>query len=331
MTRFSVLDLSPIVEGGSAREALANSLDLARHAERWGYTRFWVAEHHNMHGIASAATAVVIGHVAGGTSTIRVGAGGIMLPNHAPLVIAEQFGTLEALYPGRIDLGIGRAPGTDQVTAHALRRNLRGDLDAFPRDVIELRDYFADAVPGRPVHAVPGTGLGVPIWILGSSLYGAQLAALLGMPYAFASHFAPAALDEALATYREHFAPSPEHAAPYVMVGFNVFAADTEARARYLRTSSQQSFLRLRTGNPGPLPPPVEDLEARLSAGERQLLGQISSCSAVGTKDIVKRVLEAFIRRTNADEVILTSHVYDHGERLRSYELAAEVGKELAG
>ena len=233
MTRFSVLDLAPIVEGSNARQALANSLDLAQHAETWGYTRYWVAEHHNMQGIASAATAVVIGHIAGGTTTIRVGAGGVMLPNHAPLVIAEQFGTLESLYPGRIDLGLGRAPGTDQITAHALRRTLTGEIDDYPRDVMELRNYFADPEPNRRVHAVPGMGLKVPLWILGSSLYGAQLAAMLGLPYAFASHFAPAALDEALATYREHFQPSAQLSEPYVMVGFNIFAADTDTEASF--------------------------------------------------------------------------------------------------
>ncbi len=323
--KLAVLDLAPIVEGGDARQALRNSLDLARHAERWGYVRYWVAEHHNMRGIASAATAVVIGHIAGGTSTIRVGAGGVMLPNHAPLVIAEQFGTLESLYPGRIDLGLGRAPGTDQLTAHALRRTLTGNVDDFPRDVMELRDYFAAEQAGRHVQAVPGTGLGVPLWILGSSLYGAQLAALLGLPYAFASHFAPAALDQALATYREHFVPSSQLAEPYVMVGFNVFAADTDEEARFQRTSSQQSFLKLRSGNPGPLPPPVADFEARLSTTERHLLGQISACSAVGAPARVRKELQAFVARTTADEVIVSSHIYDHRARLRSYEIAAEV------
>ncbi len=331
MTRLAVLDLSPIIEGGDAGLALKNSLDLARHAEAWGYIRYWVAEHHNMRGIASAATAVVIGHIAAGTSSIRVGAGGVMLPNHAPLVIAEQFGTLEALHPGRIDLGIGRAPGTDQLTAHALRRTLTGDIDNFPRDVTELRDYFAEPSANRRVYAVPGTGLQVPLWILGSSLYGAQLAALLGLPYAFASHFAPAALDEALATYRKHFAPSPQLAQPHVMVGFNVFAAETGAEARFLRTSSQQSFLRLRTGNPGPLPPPMKDFEAKLSAQERHLLHQITACSAVGAADKVQEELAAFIKRTQADEVIISSHIYDHQARLRSYEIAARAHAGLDG
>lgn len=331
MTRLAVLDLSPIIEGGDARLALRNSLDLAQHAERWGYSRHWVAEHHNMRGVASAATAVVIGHIAAGTGHIRVGAGGVMLPNHAPLVIAEQFGTLEALHPGRIDLGIGRAPGTDQLTAHALRRNLASDIDQFPRDVMELRDYFADPQGDRHVLAVPGAGLRVPLWILGSSLYGAQLAALLGLPYAFASHFAPAALDQALATYRKHFTPSPQCGQPYVMVGFNIIAADSEAEARLLRTSSQQSFLKLRTGNPGPLPPPKADFEADLGPAEKHLLSQVTACSAVGAADQVREELAAFIKRTGADEVIVSSHIYDHGARLRSYEIAAQVNADLQG
>ena len=327
--RLAVLDLAPIVEGGNAAQAFANSVDLARHAERWGYVRYWVAEHHNMRGIASAATSVVIGHIAGQTSAIRVGAGGVMLPNHAPLVIAEHYGTLESLFPGRIDLGIGRAPGTDQMTAHALRRTLTGNVDDFPRDVMELRDYFADPKPDRHVQAVPGAGLKVPLWILGSSLYGAQLAALLGLPYAFASHFAPAALDQALATYREHFVPSPQLAEPYTMAGFNVFAADTDEEARFLRTSSQQSFLKLRTGNPGPLPPPVADLEANLGPAERHLLGQITACSAVGAEDRVSEEMQAFVHRTGVDEVIVSSHIYDHGARLHSYEITARVAASL--
>ena len=328
MARLAVLDLSPIIEGGDARQALDNSLDLARHAERWGYVRHWVAEHHNMRGIASSATAVVIGHIAGGTQRIRVGAGGVMLPNHAPLVIAEQFGTLASLYPDRIDLGIGRAPGTDQITAHALRRTLASDIDHFPRDVVELRDYFADPQPNRQVQAVPGAGLKVPLWILGSSLYGAQLAALLGLPYAFASHFAPAALDQALATYRQHFTPSTQLAEPYVMVGFNVIAADTEKEAQLLRTSSQQSFLKLRTGNPGPLPPPKADFEASLGPAEKHLLSQITACSAVGAPDKVRAELATFVKRTQADEVIVSSHIHDHSARLRSYEITARIGAD---
>ncbi len=266
MIPLSVLDLSPIIEGGSAAHSLANTLDLARHAEGWGYNRYWLAEHHNMTGIASAATAVVIGHVAGGTSKIRVGAGGVMLPNHAPLVIAEQFGTLEALYPGRIDLGLGRAPGTDQRTAQTLRRTLHGNPDDFPRDVLELQGYFAAAQPGQTVQAVPGAGLNLPLWILGSSLYGAQLAAMLGLPYAFASHFATAALMQAIEIYRAKFQPSEQLVAPYVMAGFNVFAADSDEEAEYLSSSAQQSFPKLRHGNPGPLPPPVRDFTKTLTA-----------------------------------------------------------------
>lgn len=324
MAQFSILDLSPIPEGGDAAVALANSVDLARHAERWGYRRYWVAEHHNMPGIASAATAVVIGHLAAATSTIRVGAGGIMLPNHAPLVIAEQFGTLATLYPGRIDLGLGRAPGTDQRTAQALRRNLDGDVNAFPRDVVELQHYFKAVEPGQRVRAVPGAGLEVPIWILGSSLFGAQLAAALGLPYGFASHFAPGSLMQAIEVYRSRFEPSEALAEPYVMAGFNVFAADTEAEARLLRTSALQSLLKLRQGTPGPLPPPVEGFDEQLSPAERQLVDQAQSCSAVGTPEMVHDGLDAFVRRTGVDEVILTGHIYDHDARLRSFGLVAE-------
>jgi luciferase family oxidoreductase group 1 len=326
MIPLSVLDLSPIVEGGTASDALRNTLDLARHVERLGFRRFWLAEHHNMPGIASSATAVAIGHVAGGTSTIRVGAGGVMLPNHAPLVIAEQFGTLEALYPGRIDLGLGRAPGTDQYTAYALRRNLAGDVDDFPRDVAELRAYFGELQPGQRVRAVPGSGLRVPIWILGSSLYGAQLAAALGLPYAFASHFAPRAMMQAIEIYRSRFEPSEQLEEPWVMLGFNICAADSEEQARLLRTSSMQSFVRLRRGNPGQLPPPVENFEATLSPPEQQMLAEVASCSAVGTADTVRRDLEAFVARTDADEVMVVSHIYEHAARLRSFEITAEVG-----
>jgi len=324
MVTLSVLDLSPIAEGMDAGTALRNSADLARHAERWGYRRFWLAEHHNMPGIASAATAVAIGLVAGETETIRVGAGGIMLPNHAPLVIAEQFGTLEALYPGRIDLGIGRAPGTDQLTAYALRRNLNADIDAFPRDVVELMRYFQDPEPGQRVRAVPGAGLKVPIWILGSSLFGAQLAAALGLPYAFASHFAPAAMMDAIQIYRSHFKPSGQLAKPYLMLGMNVCAADTEEEARVLRTSSQQSFLNLRRGLPGPLPPPVKDFESTLNAEERQILAGVTACSATGTGETVAREILTFAERTGADEIIVTAHIYEHQARVRSFELTAE-------
>ena len=323
MVPLSILDLSPIAEGMDAGTALRNSVDLARHAEQWGYRRYWLAEHHNMPGIASAATAVAIGLVAGETSTIRVGAGGIMLPNHAPLVIAEQFGTLEALYPGRIDLGIGRAPGTDQLTAYALRRNLNSDIDQFPRDVVELMGYFEDPEPGQRVRAVPGAGLHVPIWILGSSLFGAQLAAALGLPYAFASHFAPAALTEALEVYRRTFKPSEQLAEPYVMLGMNVCAAPTDDEARFLRSSSQQSFVSLRRGRPGPLPPPVANFEATLSEEDQQILAGISSCSATGDPETVKREIADFAERTGADEIIITAHIYDHQARLRSFEIAA--------
>ena len=296
MTAISLLDLSPIPEGGDAALALRNSADLAQHAERWGYKRFWLAEHHNMPGIASAATAVVIGHVAAATSTIRVGAGGIMLPNHAPLVIAEQFGTLATLFPGRIDLGLGRAPGTDQTTSRALRRNLEGDVNAFPRDVVELQNYFQPPEPGQRVRAVPGAGVDVPIWILGSSLFGAQLAAMLGLPYAFASHFAPAALMDAISIYRARFEPSAQDAKPYVMVGFNVVAADSEREARFLYTSIQQSILRLRGGAPGKLPPPAAGLrgtpdphrpsDAGADAG---LLGGRLAREGPGRRDGVRR------------------------------------------
>ncbi len=332
MIPLSILDLSPIPEGGTAAVALHNSRDLAQHAERLGYRRYWLAEHHNMKGIASAATAVAIGHVAAGTSKIRVGAGGIMLPNHAPLVIAEQFGTLESLFPGRIDLGLGRAPGTDQYTAYALRRNLAGDVDHFPRDVTELQSYFRPAQPGQHVQAVPGAGLGVPIWILGSSLYGAQLAAALGLPYAFASHFAPAAMMQAIEVYRQRFEPSDQLSEPYVMLGFNVYAADSDDEARRLRTSALQAFVRLRRGEPGQLPPPVEGFEDTLSSGERAMLEEIARCSAVGTLDTVRTEMSAFAERTGADELILTAQIFDHGARRRSFEIAAEaVAREREG
>ena len=325
MIPLSVLDLSPITEGSTATQAFSNTLDLARHAEAWGYRRYWLAEHHNMTGIASAATSVVIGHVAGGTSTIRVGAGGVMLPNHAPIVIAEQFGTLESLYPGRIDLGIGRAPGTDQLTMRALRRTLAGDVDDFPRDVIELQHYFKALRPEQRVQAVPGTGLNVPIWILGSSLFGAQLAALLGLPYAFASHFAPAAMLPAIEIYRERFEPSEQLSQSYVMLGFNIFAADSEEQAKFVRSSSQQSTLSLRRGLPGPLPPPVDNFEAGLSRPEGALLDQVHECSVTGTAERVRQGLRAFIARTGADEIMVSSHIFDHQARLRSFEITAEV------
>src|SRR5579864_3430987 len=315
MVPFSILDLSPIVEGGDAGQALRNSLDLARHVEALGYRRYWMAEHHNMPGIASAATAVALAHVAAGTRSIRVGAGGIMLPNHAPLLIAEQFGTLAALHPGRIDLGLGRAPGTDQLTARALRRTLAGDIDEFPQDVLELMSYFRPE-PGQAVRAVPGAGLDVPFWILGSSLYGAQLAAALGLPYAFASHFAPDQMMPALELYRSRFQPSEQLAAPYVMLGLSVFAAESDAAARRLFTSLQQAFVNLRRGRPGLLPPPVDDIETRLSRAELALVGHSLSCAVVGSPETVRRGLAAFIARTGADEIMITAQIFDHAARL---------------
>ena len=324
MIPISVLDLCPITEGGDATLALRRTLELARRAEALGFNRYWLAEHHNMQGIASAATAVVIGHVAGGTQTIKVGAGGVMLPNHAPLVIAEQFGTLNALYPGRIELGLGRAPGTDQHTAHALRRTLTGDVDAFPRDVLELQHYFRPAEPGQAIRAVPGEGQDVPLWILGSSLYGAQLAAALGLPYAFASHFAPAAMMQAIAIYRERFEPSEQLGHPHVMLGDNVVAAESDEKAAILRTSVLQSFVNLRSGRPGKLPPPVEGYEESLGRAERHMLDETLSCSVHGAPGTVKAGLEAFIARTGADELMVTTHIHDHEARLRSFEIVAE-------
>jgi luciferase family oxidoreductase group 1 len=323
VTALSILDLAPIVEGGDAATALRNTLDLARHAEAWGYRRIWLAEHHNMPGVASAATAVVIGHVAAGTSQIRVGAGGIMLPNHAPLVIAEQFGTLAALFPGRIELGVGRAPGTDPLTARALRRNLAMNPDGFADDVGELMGYLRDAHGSRPVTAVPGAGTNVPVWILGSSLFGAQLAAAFGLPFAFASHFAPAQLMPAIALYRSLFRPSQQRDRPHVMVAANVIAAETDAEAELLLTSLQQAFVLLRRGRPGPLPAPVPGFAAQLAAPDKALLDEALSCSFVGSADRVRRGLADFVRRTEADEIIITAHVHDHAARLRSFETAA--------
>ena len=325
MIPLSILDLAPIVEGGDVAQAFANSADLARHAEAWGYNRFWLAEHHNFPGVASAATAVVIGHVAAATKTIRVGAGGIMLPNHAPLIIAEQFGTLETLHPGRIDLGLGRAPGTDMLTAQALRRNLgAGGADSFPSDVAELIRYFEPEQDGQRVRAVPGVGLQVPVWILGSSTYGAQLAAMMGLPYAFASHFAPAELDRAIAIYRERFTPSKFLDRPYVMLGLNVTAADTDEEAQLLFSSVQQAFVNLRTGRPGRLPPPLPDYEAHLGEAERGMLGHALSCAVVGSPRTVKAGLEAFVARTGADELMATGQIFDHRARLRSFEILAQ-------
>jgi luciferase family oxidoreductase group 1 len=331
MIPLSVLDLSPILQGGDAGQSLRNSLDLARHAERLGFHRYWLAEHHNMPGIASAATSLVIGHVAAGTKTIRVGSGGIMLPNHAPLVIAEQFGTLAALFPGRIDLGIGRAPGTDQMTAHALRRTLAGDVDRFPQDVVELMAYLAPVQPGQRLVATPGAGSQVPVWILGSSTFGAQLAAMLGLPYAFASHFAPAQMREAIAIYRARFKPSEHLDKPYLMLGLSVIAAETDAEARRLSSSSQLSFLNLRTGNPGPLQPPVEDIEARFAAAGMSPDMQGSLATAiVGGPHAVRHGLDAFIQAHQPDELIVTAQIYDHAARVRSYEILAGVRDDLA-
>jgi len=329
MTRFSLLDLVPVIEGGTVAEALASAADLAREAEAQGYARYWVAEHHGMEGIASAATAVVIGHVAAATTSIRVGAGGIMLPNHAPLQIAEQFGTLEALFPGRIDLGLGRAPGSDQRVARAIRRTLDSDPNAFPRDVLELQSYFAD--DGQTgIRATPGAGAKVPLWILGSSLFGAQLAAMLGLPYAFASHFAPDALDQALEVYRRDFRPSAQLAAPYAMAGFNVFAADTDEEAEFLASSQQQSFVALRTGNPRQLPPPVRGYRDSLGAQGRSILDHVLQCSAVGSPATVARGLAAFVKRTGVDEVMIASAIYDHEARKRSIAIAAQAMSSLA-
>jgi luciferase family oxidoreductase group 1 len=304
--------------------------DLAQHAERWGYTRYWLAEHHNMPGIASAATAVLIGHVAGATSTIRVGAGGIMLPNHSPLQVAEQFGTLASLYPDRIDLGLGRAPGTDQATARALRRYFDG-ADSFPQDVAELLHYFEPVQPGQAVRAVPGAGLRVPVWLLGSSTFGARLAAQLGLPYAFASHFAPDAMDEALAIYRREFRPSPRWAQPYALLALNVVAAETDAEARRLFTTQQQSFVNLRRGQPGLIPPPIDDIDSFWTPAERSGVERALACAVIGDPDTVRDGIAAFIDRHRPDELMLTANVYEHEARLRSFELAAQARAQLAG
>ncbi|MEO7415156.1 MAG: LLM class flavin-dependent oxidoreductase [Opitutaceae bacterium] len=330
MVPFSVLDLAPIVEGGDVRDALHRSRDLAQHAERLGYRRFWLAEHHNMPGIASAATAVVIAHVAAGTSKIRVGSGGVMLPNHAPIVIAEQFGTLEALFPGRIDLGLGRAPGTDQLTARALRRGHLNSADTFPQDVQELQSYFRPAQSGQAVRAVPGAGLPVPIWLLGSSLFSAQLAAALGLPYVFASHFAPDHLDEALTLYREGFRSSEALQQPYAMAAIGVCAAATDAEATRLFTSLQQNFLNLRRGTPGPLPPPVDSMEGRWSPVERVGIQHAFREAVVGSPETVQRGIEAFLLRTRVDELMITAAIFDHAARLRSFELVANMREAIA-
>ena len=328
MIPFSVLDLAPVPQGSTPGDALRNTIDLARHAERWGYNRYWLAEHHNMTGIASAATSVVIGQVAAATKTMRVGAGGIMLPNHSPLVIAEQFGTLESLFPGRIDLGLGRAPGTDQMTWRALRRDPMAS-DQFPQDVLELQALLGPLQPDQRIQAVPGTDTNVPLWILGSSLFGAQLAAVLGLPYAFASHFAPGALMQALAVYREGFKPSEQLDRPHAMVGVNVFAAETDAEARYLFTSAQQRVIGMIRGRRGQLPPPVEDIESLWSPDEKAHVARMLACSFVGSAETVRAGLERFIADTGADELIVASAIHDHGKRLRSYEILSGIVSDL--
>jgi len=322
MARLSILDLSPIIEGSDAAQAFRNTVDLAQHAEQWGYHRFWLAEHHNLAGIASAATSVVIGHVAAKTNTIRVGAGGIMLPNHAPLVIAEQFGTLESLFPGRIDLGLGRAPGSDQRTARALRRNLGSSGDSFPQDVLELQSFFAGTTLG--IQAVPGTGLNIPLYLLGSSDFSARLAAELGLPFAFASHFAPELLDVALHLYRRDFKPAAALKEPYVIIGAGVFAAETDAEARRLFTSAQLQFLSLIRGRPGKLPSPVDSIDELCSPAERAAIDERTRCAAIGSPETVRRRLQELLERTGADEIIATGQIYDHAARLRSFEIAAE-------
>ena len=326
--RYSLLDLAPVPEGSTVSQALANSLDLARHAEGWGYHRFWLAEHHGMPGIASAATAVVIGQVAAATSRMRVGAGGIMLPNHSPLVIAEQFGTLESLFPGRIDLGLGRAPGTDMATAHALRRSHDGG-DSFPQEVVELMRYLAPPEPGARIRAIPGEGTKVPVWMLGSSTFGAQLAAYLGLPYAFASHFAPQMLSEAIQVYRETFRPSAQLDRPHFMLAVGLFAAGTDAEAAYLRTSMQLAFARLRSGQPGRLPAPVRDIEAEIGQPMLAAVNIALSCSATGSPASVRCQLGKLIERYQPDEVILTGQIHDHAARLRSFEIGAEAMREV--
>jgi luciferase family oxidoreductase group 1 len=330
MVPFSILDLAPVPQGATAAQALRNSLDLAQHAERWGYLRYWLAEHHGMPGIASAATSVVIGHIAGGTTSMRVGAGGVMLPNHAPLVIAEQFGTLASLYPGRIDLGLGRAPGTDQATALALRRDLHSGGDDFPEQLTELQGYFSAGKPGQKIRAVPGAGLDVPIWLLGSSLFSARLAAQRGLPFAFAAHFAPADLMEALAIYRSEFRPSPALAHPYAMIGVNVLAAESDAAGRRLFSSQQQAFALLLRGTPSQVPPPIDDIDTFWSPSEKAGAQRMLGFAVVGSPETVERGLRQRIDQTKADELILTGHVYSHADRLRSYQIVSEIRAQLS-
>ena len=326
---YSILDLSPIPQGFTATDALNNSRDLAQHAEKWGFSRYWMAEHHNMTGNASSATAVALCYVAAGTSTIRIGSGGIMLPNHAPLVIAEQFGTLASLFPGRIELGLGRAPGTDQMTARALRRDLQSSSDQFPQDVQELQFYFDDVQPGQAVKAIPGAGLHVPIWILGSSTYGAQVAAHFGLPYAFASHFAPEALMQALHAYKTLFKPSSQQAKPHAGVGVNIVAADTDEEAHYLFTTHQQHATRMRRNTRGQLPPPIDDIETFWTPYEKVSVSEQLSCSVVGSLETVRRGLQDLVEKTGADELIMAGQIFDHKARLKSFEIAAQAAREV--
>ena len=328
MMQLSILDLAPVCEGSDTTQAFANMLDLAQHAEGWGFHRYWLAEHHNMPGIASAATAVLIGHVAGGTKRIRVGAGGIMLPNHSPLQVAEQFGTLASLYPDRIDLGLGRAPGTDQPTARALRRYF-DSADQFPQDVRELLHYFEPAQKGQAVRAVPGAGIPVPVWLLGSSLFSARLSAAMGLPFAFASHFAPDAMDEALAVYRREFRASQYLQAPYAVLGLNVVASDSEAEAKRLFTTQQQSFVNLRRGLPGLIPPPIDDIEAFWQPHEKAGVHNALACAVVGDVQQVQEGLAAFVARHKPDEVLVTANIYDHAARKRSFGLAMQAWRAL--
>ena len=325
MTKFSILDLAPIKEGGDAKQALNESVEISQCAESWGYSRYWVAEHHNMRGIASAATSLVISHIASNTRSIRVGAGGIMLPNHSPLIIAEQFGTLATLHGNRIDLGLGRAPGTDQNTMLALRRSGTEDVSQFPRNVVELQHYLKPAEDDQPIIATPGEGTNVPIYILGSSLFGAQLAGMLGLPFAFASHFAPGALQQALEIYRNSFKPSDQLEKPYSILGFNICAADDHDTAVFHRTSSIKSIIRLRQGNPGKLPRPEKNFEEKLNESQRQVVSQMSKCSAVGDAENVEAAISEFLQATSADEIIFNCSIFDHEARLRSYEITSQV------
>lgn len=329
MIRYSLLDLSPILEGSDASVAFRNTLDLAQHAERWGYYRYWLAEHHNLPSVASAATSIVIGYVAGGTKTIRVGAGGIMLPNHAPLVVAEQFGTLESLYPGRIDLALGRAPGSDQATARALRRYFES-ADSFPNDLLELKSYFREQQPGQRVTAVPGAGLHVPIFLLGSSDFSARLAAELGLPFGFASHFAPDYLHAALEIYRSEFRPSSELQRPYVIVGAGIYAADTDEEARRLFSSAQLQTLNLIRGNPTKLQPPNESLKELWTAHERVAIEHRTKYAVVGSPEMVRQRFREILEETRADELIVTAQIFDHAARLRSFEIAAEILRNIS-